>query len=79
VAVDNRSSDLASYDTAALLELLESLDDLSGTGYDEAYVSALAESASEPSAPDDFPSFDEDLETQYKCPKCDYEWSGKPS
>ncbi|MEU8195255.1 hypothetical protein AB0C10_15890 [Microbispora amethystogenes] len=29
-------------------------------------------------APDDFPSFDEDIETEYRCPRCQYEWSGKP-
>jgi len=34
--------------------------------------------AVEPDAPDDFSSYDEDIETQYHCPKCDYEWSGKP-
>lgn len=26
--------------------------------------------------PTDFPSFDDDIETQYKCPACQYEWSG---
>jgi ParB-like chromosome segregation protein Spo0J len=29
-------------------------------------------------APEAFPALDEDLETQYQCPKCRYEWSGKP-
>lgn len=32
--VDNRSNDVASYDTAALVEVLRGLDDLAGTGYD---------------------------------------------
>lgn len=31
---DNRTSDLATYDTEALLAMLRSLDDLAGTGYD---------------------------------------------
>lgn len=31
-----------------------------------------------PKPPGDFPNFDDDLETQYCCPKCSYEWSGKP-
>lgn len=26
----------------------------------------------------DFPSVDDDIETQYKCPSCEYEWSGQP-
>ena len=29
-------------------------------------------------APDDFDTFDEDIETEYQCPKCSYQWSGKP-
>lgn len=28
--------------------------------------------------PDDFASYDDDIETQYCCPSCGYEWSGKP-
>lgn len=33
LAVDNRSADLGTYDDAALIALLESLEDLGGTGY----------------------------------------------
>jgi hypothetical protein len=29
-------------------------------------------------APTEFASYDENIETQYQCPKCKYEWSGKP-
>jgi len=29
--------------------------------------------------PDDFPSYDNDIATDYKCPSCQYEWSGKPN
>lgn len=28
--------------------------------------------------PEDFKEYDEDLETEYCCPKCGYKWSGKP-
>lgn len=28
--------------------------------------------------PEEFPKVDGSLETQYKCPKCAYEWSGNP-
>lgn len=31
-----------------------------------------------PDAPEDFPTYGEDIETAYCCPKCGYEWSGKP-
>ena len=77
VAVDNRSSDLGTYDSEALLELLNSLDDLDGTGYSDNDLTALITATEDPTSPEDFPSFDEDLQTEYKCPKCSYEWSGK--
>ena len=32
-----------------------------------------------PAPPDDFPEFDESIETEHKCPKCGYAWSGKSS
>lgn len=35
VLADNRTSDLGSYDDAALAELLEAVDELDGTGYDD--------------------------------------------
>lgn len=41
VLVDNRSSDLGTYDTAGLLDLLEQLDDFTGTGWDESDVDRL--------------------------------------
>ena len=33
---------------------------------------------SEKQAPEDFAEYNEDIDTQYCCPKCGYEWSGKP-
>jgi len=35
------------------------------------------EKAYEP--PDEFPEHDEEIDTEYCCPKCGYEWSGKAS
>ena len=29
-------------------------------------------------APDEFPEYGDDIDTMYCCPKCHYEWSGKP-
>ena len=29
-------------------------------------------------SPDDFGEYDEGIDTEYSCPKCGYEWSGKP-
>ncbi len=31
-----------------------------------------------PVAPEDFKEYGEDIETKYCCPKCGYQWSGKP-
>ena len=39
--VDNRSNDLAGYDTEALVDLLSELPDLEGTGYDESTLGEL--------------------------------------
>lgn len=39
--VDNRASDLAGYDDSVLLELLESLPSLEGTGFDDAFLADL--------------------------------------
>jgi hypothetical protein len=77
VAIDNRSSDLGVYDDRSLLELLAELEDLTGTGYSDKELAALIKSQEPAVPPDDFPSFDEDVETDYCCPKCGYEWSGK--
>src|SRR5690606_4665875 len=55
VLVDNRANDLADYDVDELLELVRSLDDLAGTGYD---LSILDELDPDPVAltdPDDVP------------------------
>lgn len=62
VAVDNRSSDTATYDDQLLLELLAELPDLDGTGYDPGDIEALEKAlraANGPAAgntdPDDVP------------------------
>jgi ParB-like chromosome segregation protein Spo0J len=81
VAIDNRSSDLAENDDRLLLELLATLPDLDGTGYDPGDVEALEKLLGAPpedTPPDEFPPFDEGIKTEFQCPKCSYEWSGKP-
>jgi ParB-like chromosome segregation protein Spo0J len=74
--VDNRTNDLASYDQALLLELLEVLPDLTGTGYTTAALQEL-ERAVRGVPPEGFPEVGDDLATDYRCPRCGYEWSGK--
>ncbi|MFI1100283.1 ParB N-terminal domain-containing protein [Streptomyces melanogenes] len=48
VVVDNRTSDLAGYDSALLAEILEDLPDLGGTGYDQEALDALLDDTSLP-------------------------------
>ena len=48
VLVDNRTSDLAGYDDDLLVELLEGLPDLSGTGFDQGALDDLLEEVAPP-------------------------------
>lgn len=62
---------------AAMLSDLREVDGgLDGTGYDQARLDALLASVAEPVAPEQFPSYDDDIETEHECPKCGYTWSG---
>ena len=75
--VDNRSTDLASYDYTVLLRLLDEQKEetsLLGTGWDdEDLVRLLAKIDPEP--PEGWATFDEDsLLTDHQCPKCGYEF-----
>ena len=42
-------------------------------------LAGLLAAQSEPTPPADFPTADENLPTEFQCPKCSYRWSGKPS
>ncbi|MFD3511903.1 ParB/RepB/Spo0J family partition protein [Streptomyces sp. NPDC058657] len=55
VIVDNRSNDLAGYDTALLAEVLSELPDLEGTGYDQEQVDDLLDTTALP-APIELPT-----------------------
>lgn len=79
---DNRTNDLAQYDNDVLAELLADLkltDTLDGTGYDSSFLDGLIDEQIETvnrTPPEDFKQFDENIETEHRCPKCGYEWSG---
>jgi hypothetical protein len=70
---------MATTDAAALDALLRDVQ----TG-SEAVAALLADLAQDagvvpregPAAPDEFVAVDEGLETDHRCPKCDYRWSG---
>lgn len=75
VLADNRTSDLATYDDAALAGLLAEAD-LEGTGFTEADLDGLLASPEVAERPEEFPEYGEDTPTQHACPSCGYEWSG---
>ncbi|WP_413808142.1 hypothetical protein [Streptomyces sp. OE57] len=80
--VDNRANDAGDYDRDALAELLSYLDEdgYEGTGYTDAEVRQLAHAVPPlETGEEEFPAYDEDVPTEYKCPRCEYSWSGKPS
>jgi len=69
---------LAVADDAKLRELMD------GIQSDDAAIQAMIAKIAEDEgiipkdAPDEFPEYGDDIETEFKCPKCGYEWSGSP-
>lgn len=85
LALDNTSSRLARDDERALAVILREIADLPeveliGTGFDLESLAALELSLVTPQVvpPDSFRSYDDDIDTEYRCPSCGYEWSGRP-
>ena len=78
---DNKLGELADWDDAKLAEVLASLGDdgVSGLGWTGKELAALAASLAPSTAPEEFPSFGEDIVTEHRCPKCSYKWSGASS
>lgn len=78
---DNQTGDQATNNKGVLTDLLESLINsdfgLQGTGFHGDDLDDLV-AEFKPEPPEEFPSFDDETETQFKCPKCDYEWNGAP-
>lgn len=78
---DNRATDLSTFDPAEIAALAEQGLDMSGMFNDWELQELLSKAGSEMIAaalPQEFKEFDEDIETEYCCPKCGYQWSGKP-
>lgn len=70
---DNRTAELAEWDTGALREQLDSLEAL----YDiESLGFASYLDMQETSLVKEFKDFSGDLTTTHQCPKCKYEWNG---
>ena len=77
---DNRTSELSEWDSEMLATYLQALPPDVPTGFDDTAVAELLAGieAGVASPPETFPEYDDDIETEYACPKCGYEWSGKP-
>lgn len=85
----NRTAETSERDPVRLAEVLQALQsedfDLDAVGFNAMEVGELFQGigdgvigGDESQAPDEFPEYDEDIETEYRCPKCSFEWSGKP-
>lgn len=72
---DNRVSEVSlDWDPSVLSELTASNVDLSKLFSEDELLKILGET---PHAPEAFPEYDENIKTDYRCPKCGYTWSGK--
>ena len=71
---DNRTAELAEWDNDILANQLVELDSVGFEIGDWGFDPLTPPTDPEPLS--DFPSYDDDMETQYKCPKCSYEWNG---
>ena len=77
--LDNATGDSSTWDVEALRQLeVEMPALLAGLDEVQAEFDAAMAAMDEPIAPDAFQTYDEEIETEYCCPKCGYEWSGKP-
>ncbi len=78
---DNRASEVGlEWDAAELNRLVqEGAVNLDGLFFPNELDAVLREATKgAPEAPEGFPEVGEDLATDYCCPKCGYQWSGKP-
>ncbi|MCP4991294.1 MAG: ParB N-terminal domain-containing protein [Colwellia sp.] len=84
---DILTPEMAGLDEGLMVELLANIDNYEESvpgAYDGLLESMLAESGGDSDGddvvepPTEFKEYDDDIETQYCCPSCQYEWSGSP-
>ena len=73
----NRLGDKSEFDLPALEAQLAELDSLAGTGFSDEALGGFGDGHGGATTPDEFREYDEDIETEHRCPKCGYTWSGK--
>ena len=82
IIADNKLSDNSDFDSEMLaLELtdLHSEDfDIGLIGFNADELTKLIGFGEEIESPEESKESDENIDTEYCCPKCKYEWSGKP-
>jgi len=94
VVADNRLAELAESDDSLLCELLKEVAelpdfDMEAVGFSEEEFNNILSSVpfeeycgdgedEDMETPAEFKEYGEDIETDFKCPKCSYEWSGVP-
>lgn len=85
LVASNQLTMVSGWENAVLTEVLADLEEtalLDLTGFTKSDLDRLTslhdDELNLDAPPDDFPEVDDDLKTDYQCPKCHYEWSGKP-
>lgn len=72
---DNRTAELSEWNKEVLAEQLLDLEE---EDFPIDWLGFETEVEKEEKILEEFPSFDDDTETSYRCPKCEYEWNGAP-
>jgi hypothetical protein len=76
---DNRVAELAEWDAGVLAGLADDGVDLSGMFFEDELQGLLGQAGTNIiESPEAFKEYGDDVATEYCCPKCGYEWSGKP-
>jgi ParB-like chromosome segregation protein Spo0J len=77
VVASNRTAEAGGWNDDLLTEYLRrqaETEQLLGTGFDGDDLDEMLRASAPPDA---FPEVGQDIETEHKCPRCGYEWSGK--
>ncbi len=81
IIADNRLAEVAGWDYGILAGELQEIRmgeaDLAALGFTARELDELIGVAKEANPPTGFSEYGEDVDTEHRCPKCGYEWSGK--
>lgn len=79
--IANRSAELGKWDLPKLIASLRELshEEIAAAGFTSKQIESMEKLMELPTPPDSFPIMSLDIKTDFKCPACGYEWSGKSS